>query len=69
MQELDVMLGDWLEHCWSEADEERRHAFDRLLEIEDDRLWDWLLDRSRPEAGLEDIVEAIRARHFDASAR
>lgn len=69
MQELDVMLGDWLEQCWPEADEERRKAFDRLLEIEDDRLWDWLLGRSRPEPGLEDIVEAIRARHFGASTQ
>lgn len=62
------MLGDWLEHCWSEADEDCRLAFDRLLEIEDDRLWDWLAGRSLPTAEFHDIVDAIRARHFSASA-
>ncbi len=61
------MLGGWLDDCWSGADEHLREDFDRLLEIEDDRLWDWLLGRSRPEPGLEDIVEAIRARHFGPS--
>ncbi|HSH27456.1 MAG TPA: succinate dehydrogenase assembly factor 2 [Wenzhouxiangella sp.] len=64
MQELDVMLGGWLEACWGEAGEDLREAFERLLEVEDDRLWDWLLGRSRPEPELASIVEAIRARHF-----
>lgn len=58
------MLGGWLDECWGHADRELQDSFDRLLEVEDDRLWDWLLGRSAPEAGLEDIVEAIRARHF-----
>lgn len=61
------MLGGWLNDSWADADEERRQAFDRLLEIEDDRLWDWLLGRSNPDPDLEDIVEAIRARHFGPS--
>jgi antitoxin CptB len=69
MQELDVMLGEWLEHCWKDADENLRDAFDRLLEIEDDRLWDWLLGRAAPEPALKDIVETIRARHFGQSER
>jgi antitoxin CptB len=69
MQELDVMLGGWLEVCWAGAGDDLREAFDRLLEIEDDRLWDWLLGRSDPERGLEEIIEAIRARHFGPSRR
>lgn len=63
------MLGGWLEECWSQADESLREAFERLLEIEDDRLWDWLLGRSEPEPGLESIVDAIRARHFPPPAQ
>lgn len=63
------MLGGWLEDCWGQADADQRAAFDRLLEIEDDRLWDWLLGRSRPEAGLEEIVGDIRARHFGHPAQ
>jgi len=63
------MLGGWLDQCWPEAGSERRAAFERLLEIEDDRLWDWLLGRSSPDPGLEDIVEAVRARYFGPTAQ
>jgi len=63
------MLGGWLEQCWGDADDDRRRAFERLLEIEDDRLWRWMLGQSTPGEGLEEIVEAIRARHFAPDAR
>lgn len=69
MQELDVMLGGWLDSCWSEADIEQRRAFDRMLDIEDDRLWDWLLGRAVPEPEFEAVVERIRACHFPGSRR
>jgi len=59
------MLGGWLEACWADADEATRQGFDRLLEIEDDRLWEWLLGRSTPPPELVDIIEVIRARHFE----
>ncbi|HLS05292.1 MAG TPA: succinate dehydrogenase assembly factor 2 [Wenzhouxiangella sp.] len=64
MQELDVMLGDWLQRCWPSADQARRQAFSALLEQEDDRLWSWLSGQSDPDAGLVDIVNDIRARFF-----
>jgi len=69
MQELDVMLGGWLDECWVDADEQQRLAFDRLLEVEDDRLWNWLLGRSRPEAAYKNLIETIRERHFGPSSR
>lgn len=62
------MLGDWLERCWPAADERQRLAFERLLEIGDDRLWDWLAGRSLAAPEFQDIVDAIRARHLDPSA-
>ncbi len=61
------MLGSWLDERWAQADESLRRDFDRLLTFEDDRLFDWLMGRSNPDPGLEDIVEAIRARHFGPS--
>lgn len=64
MQELDVMLGRWLESGWVEADEPRREAFERLIECEDDRLWDWLTDRGEPPESMTAIVADIRARTF-----
>lgn len=63
------MLGGWLDQGWSDADEDLRRAFDRLLDVEDDRLWDWLLGRSEPEPDLKRIVETIRARHFGPQSR
>ena len=61
------MLGCWLEACWGQAGESLRADFERLLEVEDDRLWDWLSGRTPPEPELESIVEAIRARHFPSA--
>ena len=61
MQELDVMLLRWLEQGWPEADEAQRRAFARLLELEDDLLWDWLGGQIRPDDGLAVIVDEIRA--------
>ncbi len=58
------MLAGWLEQGWSDADGDLRRSFDRLLEVEDDRLWEWLLGRSEPEPDCKRIVETIRARHF-----
>lgn len=61
MRELDTLLSRWLEQRWPTADESLRASFRRLLESEDDQLWDWLLGRSRPESdALGAIVDDIR---------
>jgi antitoxin CptB len=67
MQELDVLLGRWLDSCWSEASPDLRHAFEDLLECEDDRIWDWLMGRSEPEPALIGIVGEIRELGFGTS--
>ncbi len=66
MQELDVMLLRWLDDAWLEADEAQRRAFARLLEFEDDLLWDWLGGQTRPDDGLNTIVDEIRALSFSS---
>lgn len=61
MRELDTLLTHWLHEHWPEATDELRSAFRVLLEVEDDRLWDWLTGRDRPESGvLAEIVDDIR---------
>jgi len=60
MQELDVLLGRWLDSRWSEADPAMQQAFEDLLECEDDRIWGWLMGRSEPEPALAGIVGEIR---------
>lgn len=60
------MLLRWLEQGWPEADEARRRTFVRLLEFEDDLLWDWLGGQRRPGHGLDSIVDEIRALSFSS---
>lgn len=49
MRELDTLMTAWLEQCWAEADTETRAGFLRLLDSEDDALWDWMTGRVVPE--------------------
>ncbi|MEE4638836.1 MAG: succinate dehydrogenase assembly factor 2 [Wenzhouxiangella sp.] len=61
MRELDTLLTRWLEQRWPSAGQQRRDAFERLLQSEDDQLWDWLLGRSRPDSiDLAEIVDDVR---------
>jgi len=63
MRELDQLLLHYLETRWPQAQAQERSAFDRLLAIEDDRLW-------RLFVGAEDIEDAQISRlieHIAAS--
>ena len=48
MKELDVLLARWIEEGWPGAAEERRLAFEWLLEQPDPDIADWLLGGTRP---------------------
>lgn len=64
MQELDVLLGRWLDLRWNEAAPGQQQAFEDLLECEDDMIWDWLMGRAEPDPALAGIVEDIRELGF-----
>jgi antitoxin CptB len=60
-QELDLILGGFLEAHYVGLDATERAAFEALLHCEDDRLQDWLLGSGVPEReDLRAIVERIR---------
>lgn len=62
MKELDQLLVDWLEHRWADADAVQRAAFERLLEAEDDSLWQWCMGRAHPaDANEHALIDAIRS--------
>jgi len=66
MRELDVLLERWLDTRWPGATPSDRERFDRLLDCEDDMLWDWCTGRVRPDdrelAAILDQVLAPVAR-------
>lgn len=60
MRELDQLLLRYLERRWPEAGADERRAFERLLGMEDDRLWRWFLSREAPdEAEIQEIVARV----------
>ena len=60
MRELDVLLTRFLDNHYANVHPTLQAQFKRLLEQEDDQLWDWLLGRTEPEdADLKAAVTAI----------
>lgn len=61
MKEMDLLLLRHLDGPFRDADRASREDFERLLAVEDDVLWSWLLGRSRSaDPGLHALVESIR---------
>jgi antitoxin CptB len=60
MRELDQLMQRYLEQRWPLADDAERSVFLRLLDCEDDKLWQWCMGLDRPEdAELHDLVQRI----------
>ncbi|MCK7592954.1 succinate dehydrogenase assembly factor 2 [Pseudomarimonas salicorniae] len=60
MRELDQLMLRYLDHRWPEADAAERAEFERLLGVEDDRLWRWVMGREAcDDAGLAALLERI----------
>ena len=49
MRELDQLMQRYLERRWPLADDAERSVFLRLLDCEDDNLWQWCMGLDRPE--------------------
>jgi antitoxin CptB len=63
MKELDFLLERWLDLHYAAADEQRRKAFQRLLEAQDPELVAWLFERERPaDAALAALVDELLER-------
>jgi antitoxin CptB len=60
MRELDQLLQRYLEHGWPSADDGERSVFLRLLDCEDDKLWQWCMGLDRPaETEFQALVQRI----------
>ena len=60
MRELDQLLLRYLDGRWPAADDSERKQFLRLLDCEDDKLWQWFMGREpAPVQELHDLVQRI----------
>lgn len=60
MRELDVLLGNWYERQWPEADAALRGQFEQLLGCEDPDIWAWVMGRAAAPSELADIIRSLR---------
>lgn len=65
--ELDIVLGRFIEHEYAKLDEAGQRAFEELLDMPDNPLWDMITGRAEPgvqqAAHIEQqaLLEKIRA--------
>ena len=60
MRELDVLMLRYLDQAWPQDSEQRRKVFLRLLDCEDDKLWQWFMGRERPaDKEIDELVQRI----------
>ena len=60
MRELDQLMLRYLDRRWPGADDAERSVFLRLLDCEDDKLWQLFMGRERPaDPELHALVEII----------
>lgn len=65
MLELDLLLGQFVEHEYESLSPEEQTQYQTLLENEDQDLFNWLIHRHKPDsAETSDIIELIRTRHY-----
>lgn len=62
MLELDLLLQGFLEHGYDELSEDQQMRFVRLLELNDQQLLDYLMERDIPRE-REDVELITKIRH------
>ena len=62
MKELDIVFERFLAHGFAALDDDAITALDRLLDLPDQDIYDWIAGRSEPtETDFEPIIESLRA--------
>ena len=60
MKELDVLLERYFIRHHETASDERKAAFERLLEHEDPEIWLWVVGQQEPPPEFADVIAALR---------
>jgi antitoxin CptB len=62
VRELDVLLTTFLAAGYDDLSVPQKLDFQRLLEVQDPTIMDWLFSKSTPsDSGLADIVELLKS--------
>ncbi len=68
-READLVIGPFADAHLASFDRRQLDEFERLLEVPDQDLWGWIIEREPvPEAFLSDVMEQLRAYRFSAHA-
>jgi antitoxin CptB len=60
--ELDIVLGRFIEKSYAGLDQNERQAFEEILDMPDNPLWDMIAGRQEAtHAGQQALLEKIRA--------
>lgn len=61
VRELDVLFGRFLESEYPQLSKPQKVAFERMLEVQDPIIMDWLFSKSRPDdSELEMLVKRLQ---------
>ena len=60
MLELDLLLVDFARHRYPKLSMEDQAAYQRLLELDDWLVWDWLQGQVPPRAEFARIIDLIQ---------
>jgi len=59
--ELDIVLGRFIDNCYNQLDEAEQLAFEAMLDIPDNLLWDMIAGRQEAtHAEWQSLLEKIR---------
>lgn len=61
VRELDVLLGRFVESEYQQLSLAEQKDFERLLDVQDPIIMDWLFARSKPaDSGLNSLIHRLR---------
>ncbi len=60
MLEVDIILMRYVEQRYEQASEEEQACFERLLQENDQRLFDWLMGKAEPDPVFQTLVSLLR---------
>jgi antitoxin CptB len=59
-KETDLILGGFADTKLAVLEPALLAEYERLLDLDDDIIWSWIVGKSSPDAGFEAIIQLLR---------